>query len=366
MKRMATWFWLSAKRWLKHPGFAAALILLPFLMAGVRSLEPEEREGIAIGLWPEGEGLGMEIAQELVSGEGMFEFILYASEEEARQAVERKEAECAYLFPEDLEERLKTGDYRRCITVYKAPSTILDPIAGEVVYSALASRYDGILLQQYADEEEAFGELDESDGQELAELYQKYRTDGSTFRFEYAELKDYEKREEGQGKGPEENQEENQKAGSGGKVFPVRGLGAVIIFLAAFFSACTLGEDEKKGLFLALPFRERPLCKWAALMAPLVLTALSVWIALWAAGEWEGLWKETATMAAYVLVCGIYGFAAKELVKDTRILAAFLPVLAAALLVICPVFADAGMWFDGVNAIRKFLPAAWYLGWFAY
>ena len=186
MRQMGIWFWLSIKRWLLHPGFAALLILIPVLMAGIRSLEPEKTEKITIGVWAEGDGLGQETAQELSTRDGMFQFVLYASEDEAIEAVETREAECAYLFPADLQERLAGGDYRRCIAVCTAPLTILEPLTGEIVFAALASRYDGVLLEEYAEQEEAFGELDETGREQLRELYRPQWEQAKTIAQQHA------------------------------------------------------------------------------------------------------------------------------------------------------------------------------------
>ena len=56
-----------------------------------------------------GSGLGREVAEESYLGMGtegsMFEFVLYHTEEELKQAVRARQAECAYLFPEGFEEK---------------------------------------------------------------------------------------------------------------------------------------------------------------------------------------------------------------------------------------------------------------------
>ena len=356
---MRIWFWLSIKRWLHHPGFTALLLLIPILMAGIQSLEPEETEKITIGVWAEGDGLDWKTAQELASWDGMFQFVLYSSEEEAREAVETRKAECAYLFPADLQEKLSSGDYRRCITVYTAPSTILEPLTEEIVFSALSSQYDAILLEEYADQEEALGELGETGKKQLRELYETYRTDGSTFQFEYVSLDKYAEK----AKMPEGGTESGTGQ-AGSSVFPVRGMTAVFVFLAAFFAACSIGQDERRGLFAALPAAVRPLCQWAALAAPVALAALSSLAALGAAGEWTETLSELGAMAAYALISATCGEIARRIVRKPQVLAALIPVTALVLLVICPVFFDAGRWIEEAGMIRKILPTAWYLSWF--
>ena len=69
-------------------------------------------------------------------------------------------------------------------------------------------------------------------------------------------------------------------------------------------------------------------------------------------------------MAAYALISALCGEIAARIVRKPQVLAALIPFMALALLVICPVFFDAGRWIGEVSAVRRVLPPAWYLSWF--
>ncbi|MCI8830053.1 MAG: hypothetical protein HFG43_03585 [Lachnospiraceae bacterium] len=363
MSRMWIWFFLSVKRWLRHKGFAAVLLAMPVVLWGIQKMEPEETEKIRIGVSAKDQGLGAEIAGSLSQAdtEGMFEFVLYQKEEELKEAVAARKVECAYLFPEDLEQKLREGNSRRSIIVYTAPSTVLEPLAGEVVFSALASRYNGIILQDYmeAQTEEMGQEKGETapDREEALFWYHTYLENGSTFRFEYQVL------EEERIPGSVLDAEGRQEAGTLTKkqVFPVRGLIGIFVFLSAFFSACNLKEDEKKGLFFPLPFYERLFCKGAALAAPVFLAVCAGLISLFAVGDFQGIWLETGALAACGFFSVLYGAAVSMAVPRGEALAMIIPALALSLLLVCPVFIDAGKWFDFIGNLQKILPPAWYL-----
>ena len=357
MRQIGIWFWMSGKRWLRHPGFAALLVLIPLLTVGVCSLEPEKTERIAVGVWAEGTGLEQEVAQELASWDGMFEFVLCETEKEAREAVETKRVECAYLLPSNLQQRLDSRDFRRCITVYTAPSTVLEPLTGEIVYAALASCYDQILLERYAEQEAAFETISEREKAQLSDLYETYQTDGSTFRFEYASLDQWDGMEKEEGLGLREATEAS-------RIFPARGLTAVLLFLCAFFSAWGISRDEARGLFALLPAPARYLCPAAALAAPVALAGLSCLAALAAAGEWTGWVPEISAMAKYAFLSAVYAEIGRRMVRKPQALAAAIPFLALGLFLVCPVFFDAGRWIGAIRAVRSFLPPAWYLSWF--
>ncbi len=357
MKRMVVWFFLSVKRWLLYPGFALLLLAMPLLLWGISALEPEETEKIRIGVTAEGDGLGTAVKEDLMqmSEDGsMFEFVSYSTEEELKRAVQIKQAECGYLFPEDLEKKLDQGRYKRSILVYTAPSTILEPLAGEVVFSVLAARYDGMIFADYAEsQKEAQGkEKQEFFRKEAVSWYQTYQENGSTFGFEFKT----------EGLDNPDGQMKDARADNG--IFPVRGLIGIFVFLSAFFAACSVKEDEKKGLFLAVPYGERALCKLGALAAPVCLAVLSGWLSLWVTGEFQGVVLEIASLSACGIVSIFYAWAISAAIPRAEWIAMMIPALALGLFLVCPIFIDAGKWLDVIGMIRWLLPPAWYLGMF--
>ena len=60
-----------------------------------------------------------------------FSFYPCGTEEEAKKAVMTGWAECAYLFPERLKERLDEGHYTRSVRVLVSPSTVAEKIISE-------------------------------------------------------------------------------------------------------------------------------------------------------------------------------------------------------------------------------------------
>ena len=147
-------------------------------------------------------------------------------------------------------------------------------------------------------------------------------------------------------------------------VFPVRGLIGIFVFLSAFFAACSVKEDERNGLFLAVPYGERTVCRIGALAAPVFLAVLSGLAGLWAAGEVQNAIMEMAALT----VCGagavFYAGLACMAVPKPEWIAMCIPVLALGLFLICPIFIDIGKWLDVIGTIRWFLPPAWYLQFF--
>ncbi len=276
MKRVAMWFFLSCKRYMRKWSFLFILLLLPagVLAAGQAQKKGSQDISIAISVEESGENtLGDALADSLVNrprGEdaGMFRFYLCRDEEEVKAEVASRRAECGYVVYAGLEERLDTKSYKRSIGVYSAPSTVAAALSTETVFAALMKIYDGKLLADYVAENELFaplgapgGEAREEAAVQARELYEKWLGNGSTFRFQY------------QFQGREgENMDFD---GGQTDVFPVRGLVAVYVFITGLYGAVVMCGDEERGLFLPLSYGYRIPCRVASMAAPAVMVSIS-------------------------------------------------------------------------------------------
>ena len=250
MKSGGVWFFLSCKRYLRKVSFLLILLVLPAATFFVRGLEEKEGQEVRIAVCVETadskgtDGKTALLEEELLEaltkqegdeedadGSGLFRFYECGSEEEVKAQVASRQAECGYVFSGNLRGKLDEGDYKRCIRVYSAPSTVLADLSTEVVFAALMKLYDREIFLDYVMEAqvlrdsggesgwggEAFDGGMEPGGAEgletlAGELYDKWLASGSTFRFAYR----YQNRG-GQGLDSEGGTE---AAG----VFPVRGM----------------------------------------------------------------------------------------------------------------------------------------------
>ena len=200
MKRVAMWFFLSCKRYMRKWSFLFILLLLPLGVAGSRpgpeKGEPGREHSHQCG-GERGERAGQCLADSLVNrprGEdaGMFRFYLCRGEEEVKAEVASRRAECGYVIYAGLEEKLDAKSYKRSIGVYSAPSTVAAALSTETVFAALMKIYNGELLADYVAENELFdplgtagGEAREKAAAQAKKLYAKWLESGSTFRFQY-------------------------------------------------------------------------------------------------------------------------------------------------------------------------------------
>lgn len=330
------WFLLSCKRHLKKPAFLAVLFLIPFLLYVVSAFGKDQTSGIAVAVYAQ-EELGDRVAEALTELPGAFSFYPCSSEEELKRDVETGKAECGYVFPEDLREKLDDGSYMRSILIYSSPSTVLDSMSQEVVFSVLMEVYGPELLLEY-DEKNL-----KSEGK-IAQLYQKYKTNGSTFSFRYETADQAE-------------MEENRMT----MTFPVRGIGAVFLFVLGLFSASAVAEDEKKGLFYCIPYGKKWWYLFLGTAAPVLMGGAVVLLSLFLSGSAEkgaaGVSKEILVMAVYLVGVAAFSCILKKITGKREVLVGLIPVFLIGSLILCPVFLDAGKWIPSLRLFgHAFLP----------
>ncbi|MBS6645496.1 MAG: ABC transporter permease [Clostridiaceae bacterium] len=339
--RIWTWFCLSCKRQLKHPGYLILLLFLPLVLYGAAKMEAKDEEGVKIALYVEGGDLAERTVASLMERDSVFDFYRCDTVEELEREVSSKQAECGYIFYEDLEERLNEEKYRRSIGLCTSPATVISPLASEVVFAALMEQYGRVLLENYVINEQGFEPLDEKQAwAELSELFDMYRTNHSTFAFAYDTIDGG------------NIQDVTVKTG-----FPVRGVAAVMVFIAGIFASVMLLEDEKKGLYIPVPYSQKLWCKAASVLALVFLAAVSGLVSLKVTGNMGNFGYELACMAVYVILVSGFAFLLKSVVRNGAVICCLIPFFIIGSLILCPVFLDVGQWLPDIKiAQRLFLP----------
>ncbi len=364
MKTMWMWFLMSCKRYGKRFAFLGILFLLPIGALAARHMQGKGEQGIGIAIAvQDNDKLARQIAERLVNrslgeNDGMFRFYLCEDEEQVKEEVASRRAECGYVIYEGLKEKLDSGSFRRTIGVYSAPSTVAAALSTETVFAALVEIYNRELLEDYAGKGEVFETLGLPGSQERAALiedagtlYDRRLTDGSTFRFEYAYL--------GQERTAVSSSDQESP------VFPVRGVVAVYLFITSLYAGVVLGEDERKGLFLPLSYGHRLPCALASLAAPVVMAAVSALLALWMGGSLSVISLELGAMACYCLSLIAVSWLLKSVTRSPQVLCSSIPFFTIGSFLFCPVFIDGGRFIEGFHLIGRLFPPWYYLRFFS-
>ena len=377
MKMVFVWFFLSCKRYLKKPGILLALLLLPVTAWIAGKYVHPENEGIKIALYLQetagenvdlsengeqknGSGeydpeqnwknMGIQLVKDLLNSsvkeadntngasaesESLFWFYLCDSEEQLKAHVASEKAECGYVVPEDLGERLRNKKIKNTITLYTSPSTVTGSLSTESIFAALARLYDRQILVDHM-QDEATGDL-----------YDTWYANGNIFHFEYVY-------------GDIQIDADHVRTKSANNIFPVKGINAVIIFIMSLYSVCILKEDEKKGLFSTLHSGEKQSCQIVMFLALPVLSFISGILALFFAGILKsgisGIFQ-IAELILYTTAAGVYAWILKLLVRSSSILLCLIPFFLMGSLIFTPVFVDIGRFVPSIGWIgRLFLP----------
>lgn len=382
MKRAGIWFWLSCKRYLHRISFLLILLLLPAAAFFVRGLEKKEGTKILIAVCvgedssaersseieSEPSSLEQELIADLISRNasgGMFQFYLCDNEEELKDEVASRRAECGYVFLSGLREKLDAKKYKRSIRVYSAPSTVTAELSAEVVFAALIRRYDRELFLQYVETGEVFFSISGTEQREELQkeseaLYDAWRNDGGTFRFVY----EYGQKPEAEGSilqnGSAQGQSvRDQETSVDTVLFPVRGIVSVYVFIIGLYGAAVTLTDEKKGLYHMLPASGRIPCQLASIMGPVALAAVSGLAALASGGSMTGIGKEIGIMAVYVAAVTVLSWLIRQICRRDAVVCCLIPFFLIGSLVFCPVIVDVGRYIPALEAAGK-----WFLPWY--
>lgn len=373
MRRVGIWFFLSCKRYLHRFSFLCILLFLPIGAYLIRDLEKTEKTEIRIAVCVDGTGQGVtgrdetgrndtleqNVVRGLVSretGDGLFLFYLCDDEEQVKADVASRKAECGYVFPAGLREKLNEKSYKRSIRVYSAPSTVAAGLSSEVVFAELISHYDRELFQDYLASGEIFEGVSGAGKLSLPEnggaRYDAWMKDGGTFHFVYGQ---------GAAQGSQSEawngQPAGQKDGSAVRLFPVRGIVAVYVFVIALYGAAIMLKDEKRGLYLPLPSNGRFPCQIVSVLAPAVLAAMSGYTALASGAALTEPVREGFLIAAYTAASSAFSWLLARLCKKEAVIVSLIPFFLVGSLVFCPVMIDIGRYIPALASVGKyFLP----------
>ncbi len=355
--RIGIWFFLSCKRHLHKWSFLIILLLFPVGTLMIRGSEKETAAEIRIAICVEQEkvyekettrGLEQELVESLVNrsaGDGLFCFYQCENEQQVKEEVASRRAECGYVISAELQKQMDRKKFKRSIRVYSAPSTMAAQLSSEVVFAAMISLYDRKLFEQYTSEKlEAAGRSYSQEN--VRQLYDKWNENGSTFHFTY-EMVD--------GKG--------QMVGKpmATSVFPVRGIVAVYLFVIGLYSAVIDLTDEKKHLFLAVPYGIRTGCRLAAMAAPVFLAGISGLAALRTGNvDWRGGY-EWMVLAGYGIVVILFSRMVCLICRQEALIGSLIPFFLAGSLIFCPVFLDIGKYIPEFEMLERFFLPSYYL-----
>lgn len=347
MKRVVLWCWLLVKRQLKTPAVVLFLLGLPLLSLLAVSMPAMQEEGVLrVGLVAEGaDETAQKTMDRLIAGSYSAVFYDAQTRSVLEADILNGDAQHGYVFSGALTEKLDAGDLKGSILLLQERADLLPAMTKEIVFSELYRVYGLNIVLDFVGESELFSAIRTNALEMVRQKYEKYSSGPQTFHLDIEVLDD---------------------AGlttavePAGAVFPIRGVLAVLIFVAGLYGGVWWKLEREEGLFTAMPYRLVQAGRFLYIGVPAVLFALSaeLTLALTHTGNFP---YELAQMAGYLVLVLLFTALLTVVLPDSRWMVSAIPVFAAASLVLCPVFVDLTAVIPGIRYVCRFLVPYYYI-----
>ena len=340
LRRFFLWYALLSKRLLKRPAYLAVLLLIPLFAAAISLFSRQDSGVVTVALCLEdpADPAARAAADRLLDGESILRCLQYEDADAAREAVRSGLADAAWIFSPNFQSGL-TAYVRygsgRLITVVEREENVFLMLAREKLYAALYPELSFDLFRNYLVRELGAEGLTE---EQLRTAYASGFSADELIRFTYVD-------------GTEIQQDGRYLAA------PLRGILALLLLLCGLSSGMYCYREEREESFVWLPERRRRLLPVLCHLTAMAPAALAVLAALYLGGLWLGLGREVLMMLLYLPGCALFCEILRCLSPREEHYGALIPILAVAVLVLCPVFVSLPFRLP----FQDVLPTAWYL-----
>lgn len=340
LRRFFLWSGLLLKRLLRRPAYLAVLLLVPLFALAIALFSRQESGVLTIALVLEDpyDRTARAAVERLTGEESILLFLECEDEEYARESVRRGRADAAWIFRADLEKKLERFAQRghaAAVTVLQREDNVFLRLAREKLFAAIYPELSFALFKDYLASELGAEELDRA---VLRRYYASGTMADEILRFETVE---------GAPVDP----------GDSYLTAPLRGVMALLLVLCGMASGLYCYQEEQNGSYTWLSARAR---RWLPLLSHLIAilpAALAALLAMALAGVTVGLGRELGLFLLYVPAAALFCELLRCLCPRQEHYGALIPVLTAAMLVLCPVFLDLKL----LRPLRLLLPPTWLL-----
>lgn len=340
-KGMFVRLWLTQKRLFGRWSFFLIMCLAPLFAAGVRKLSGESAGIATVALYlPEGDGTAEEIVGRLLAGDSVLRYLSCGSEAQARMLVESGEADAAWLFAEDMEERLRGLAGRRrvrpVVTVVERKDSVPLTLGREVLSAAIYPSYVYAVYEGYVREDLGVAEASE---ETLRAAYESVSVEGSLFQMVYPD------------------QTPGDAEDYGYVQAPLRGILAVWLTFCGLAGALWFMQDEERGVYDRAAGRKRLFASYRACGVFLADAAVVLTVSVKLSGVFTDWKREVVSCVVFAACVTVFVNLLRLLCRTPQRLGAVLLPLGAAMLALCPVF----LHLQHFRAGKLLLPPWYYL-----
>ncbi len=338
--RFFLWWGLLSKRLLRRPAYLAVLLLVPLFALALSLFTGQESGVLQIALAAEdpADPAAAAVIARLTEGRSVLLCRDCGSEEAACEAVEQGRADAAWIFSAGLEQKLERFAQRgraSAVRVVEREDNVLLMLSREKLFAALYPEASFAIFSDYLASELGAEELEPS---LLRSYYERLTFTDELVRFETLE--------------GETVEEEGSYLTA-----PLRGIMALLLVLCGMASGLYAYREEREGSFVWLPARTR---RWLPVLGHLTAIlppTLAAMAALALAGLTVDPGRELLILLLYLPATALFCELLRCLCPREEHYGALIPVLTAAMLVLCPVFLDLNL----LRPLCLLLPPWWAL-----
>ena len=350
MKHFLRWLGLSLRRTFSRPGYLCILLLSP-LFGLLLWLVAGSKAG-ALTITIASDDPEQEIYQEIVDSldSRIVSFIECETQDEAIRIVREGRADAAWIFPEDLEERIrqivqdKPGKIteENCVAqVYERFDNVFLRLSREKIFMLLFPYYSYEIYGDFIRTDVGVSEVTE---QTLKSHYGLKATDGSIIELESIE-------------GSRDIQETLDVSYL---LSPARGMLVILLMTAGFSAAILIEKDKRSGLLTWVKRSQRIGTFYAYYLAAMLPVAAVILLTLLGIGLFTDPLKEILLMIGLTLsgaaFCDLIRIGIGRLGGE-KALSITVPLILMFLLAVCPVFLN----LRSIRGIQYLLPPFFYL-----
>lgn len=316
------------------------MISLPILMLVMGNVAEKNREMLTIAVVNEADPdeYVSSIIDKMTEKSGVLKYVFYDSPKEAETDLRNGRCDAVWIFPENFREEMKenaqAGVVGPVVKMLQRDQTAAVQLTKEQLSSFL---YPVFSYENYKSYVINVLKITDVEEEELREQYDRALIKNDLFEMGYLDG---------------EIEEDN-----GYLVAPMRGIMALWLVLCGLAANMYELADEKNGVFSNIPPKKRWRTALCGQGVVLLDGAVIMMISLKLAGVFTVFGKEFLNLALFAgctfLFCGIF----RLIFRKAEIMGFSIPLLMAAMLVLCPVFLK----IKGLRFLKILLPPYYYL-----
>ena len=335
-------YFMLCKRLFKRASFLLILLLIPAfsMLIAITKTEDTGFVRIAVSCEDPSDNTASSLIQELKGNTNFLVIKEYDSPESAVSAVSTAKADTAWIFPNDLKERVASfakGKNVSLARIYVREDNMLVKASREKLFGAL---YSDITYEIYKKYVYDLGlPSDKVTDQKLADSYEILSTDNGIISFEYQDSTEI------------RHDKYNYTTA------PLRGLLITVMLVCGLAATLFYIEDECRRTFSNMTSSHRFLMFFGNNLAAVSVAAVFVSMAIMLSGNCVNFANETASMILHVLATTGFTVLCGCIVKSQAKLAIMLPTLTVLSLAFCPIFFN----FVIFEPLQMIIPGYMYL-----